>query len=178
MAEKNRRGTYHYDTELLTKATIKALEDRGVTVEDIAEIVYALQEPYRDDLTMEWCIDNVNAVLRKRECIHGILTGIAIDVAVEKGLFPEPIQSIIAKDEGLFGVDEILPLSITNLYGSIGLTNFGYLDKEKIGIIRELDRSKADEVNTFLDDIVAAIAAAAASRIAHYIPGDSGEKPE
>ena len=58
------------------------------------------------------------------------------------------------------------------LYGSIGLTNFGYLDKEKIGIIRKLDRSKQDTVNTFIDDIVAAIAVAAASRIAHYVPDE------
>ena len=39
----------------------------------------------------------------------------------------------------------------------------------------KLDRSKQDTVNTFIDDIVAAIAAAAASRIAHYIP-DEPEK--
>ena len=62
-----------------------------------------------------------------------------------------------------------MPLGIVNLYGSIGLTNFGYLDKEKIGIIKELDDRKktSDEVTTFADDLVAAIAAAAASRVAH-----------
>lgn len=168
----NKKGTYHYNTEALYDATVEALKRRGVALKDIAGIVYTLQKSYRDDLTMEMCMENVDMVLKKRECIHGILTGISIDEAVEKGLFPEPIQSIIANDEGLYGVDEILPLSITNLYGSIGLTNFGYLDKEKIGIIRQLDRSKEKVVNTFLDDIVAAIAAAAASRIAHYIPGD------
>ena len=54
-----------------------------------------------------------------------------------------------------------------NVYGSIGLTNFGFLDKEKIGIIKELDCEKGERVNTFLDDLVAAIAAAAVSRIAH-----------
>ena len=84
-------------------------------------------------------------------------------------MLDEPLQSIVEKDEGLYGIDEILPLGITNLYGSIGLTNFGYLDKEKIGIIKELDERKKTgrEVTTFADDIVAAIAAAAASRVAH-----------
>lgn len=173
--EMNRKNTYHYNMEDLYEQTLATLSRRGVEIRDIAEVVYELQSPYRDDITMEACEENVRMVLRKRECIHAVLTGIAIDEAVEQKLFPEPIQSIIAADEGLYGVDEILPLSITNLYGSIGLTNFGYLDKEKLGIIKKLDRSKSDTVNTFIDDIVAAIAAAAASRIAHYVP-DEPEK--
>ena len=67
----------------------------------------------------------------------------------------------------MYGIDEIIPLSIVNVYGTIGLTNYGYLDKEKIGILKDLDNGKNHKCNTFLDDIVAAIAAAAASRIAH-----------
>ena len=57
------------------------------------------------------------------------------------------------------------------MYGTIGLTNFGYLDKEKPGILANIDNKSfgdnKDKCNTFLDDIVAALAAAAASRIAH-----------
>jgi phosphatidylglycerophosphatase A len=53
------------------------------------------------------------------------------------------------------------------VYGSIGLTNFGFLDKEKFGIIKKLDEHEGEEVHTFMDDIVCALAAAAASRIAH-----------
>lgn len=90
-----------------------------------------------------------------------------MDEIAEKKLLPEPLQSIVERDEGLYGIDEIIPLSIVNVYGTIGLTNFGYLDKEKIGIIKELDEMKGEAVNTFLDDLVAALAAAAASRIAH-----------
>ena len=85
----------------------------------------------------------------------------------DKGLLPEPLQSIVAADEGLFGIDEIIPLSIVNVYGTIGLTNYGFLDKEKIGIIKKLDEEKDVQCNTFLDDLVAALAAATASRIAH-----------
>nr|HPK29171.1 phosphatidylglycerophosphatase A [Bacilli bacterium] len=80
----------------------------------------------------------------------------------------EPLQTIIASDYGLYGIDEILALSIVNVYGSIGSTNFGYVDKVKPGIIGELDKkTNGKVVNTFLDDIVGAIAAAAASSIAH-----------
>lgn len=158
-----------YNMDELNKMTIEMLERRGVTVEDIGRLVMDLQKRYYDDLTLETCIENVEAVLRKREIIHAILTGIALDELAEKRLLPEPLQSIVASDEPLYGIDEIIPLSIVNVYGTIGLTNYGYLDKEKIGIIKELDRAKDEEVNTFLDDLVAAIAAAAASRIAHSV---------
>lgn len=147
--------------------TVEMLERRGVTIRDIGEIVMFLQAEYYSDLTLETCMDNIKAVLKKREIIHAILTGIALDELAEKKLLPEPLQTIIETDEPLYGIDEIIPLSIVNVYGSIGFTNFGYLDKEKIGIIKVLDEAKGEEVNTFLDDLVAAIAAAAASRIAH-----------
>ncbi|MDR7870969.1 MAG: phosphatidylglycerophosphatase A [Tissierellaceae bacterium] len=156
-----------YSTEELAQASIELMEKRGVKLEDIGELVMLLQAKYYDDLTLEYCIQNIKAVLRKREIAHAILTGIALDELAEKKLLPEPLQSIVASDESLYGIDEIIPLSIVNIYGTIGLTNFGYLDKEKLGIIKELDTKKGVECNTFLDDIVAAIAAATASRIAH-----------
>lgn len=140
---------------------------RGVKLEDIAVLVMHLQKKYNDDLTMEECIESVDAVLNKREVAHAIITGVALDELAEKRLLPEPLQQIVESDEPLYGIDEILPLSISNLYGTIGLTNYGYLDKEKIGIIKELDEMKGTRVHTFMDDLAAAIAAAAASRIAH-----------
>ena len=158
---------YKYSMEELTKETILELRERQVELKDIAEIVYELQEGYYEDLTLEMCLDSVEAVLQKREVVHAVLTGIEIDLAAERGLLQEPLLSIIKSDEGLYGIDEILPLSTVNLYGSIGLTNFGYLDKKKSGIIDKLDKAKNGTVNTFLDDIVAAIAAAAAARLAH-----------
>lgn len=163
------RGNYmgRYDMKELNRKTIEMLERRGVTVKDIGELVLELQKDYYPDLTLEICIKNIEAVLTKREIIHAILTGIALDELAEKKLLPEPLQSIVESDEGLYGIDEIIPLSIVNVYGTIGLTNYGYLDKEKKGIIRKLDTEKGEVVNTFLDDLVAAIAAAAASRIAH-----------
>ena len=156
----------------LYKKSIEVLNERGVTLKDIAELVKSLQQPYNPEISLEICLENVEAVLKKREVAHAILTGVAIDELAEKNELPEPIQSIIDRDEGLYGIDEIIPLSIVNLYGTIGLTSYGFLDKEKIGIIKELDTKKDGKVNTFLDDLVAGIAAAAASRYAH---GDGTE---
>lgn len=156
-----------FPIEELTKITKEALKERGVTIEDIAKIVHELQLPYLPGLSMEFCLYNVKKVLNKREVVYAVLTGIELDRLTEEGKLAEPIASVIRDDDGLYGIDEIVPLSIVNLYGSIGLTNFGYLDKVKLGIISNLDLEKGGVVNTFLDDLVAAIAAAAASRIAH-----------
>ena len=155
--------------EELNKEAIETMRRRGVELEDIAELVMILQAKYYEGLTKEICLENIEAVLKKREIIHAILTGIALDEIAEKKGLPKPLQTIVEEDEGLYGIDEIIPLSIVNVYGSIGFTNYGYLDKEKVGILKELDKAKDGSVNTFLDDLVAAIAAAAASRIAHSI---------
>jgi phosphatidylglycerophosphatase A len=143
------------------------LQERGVTPPQIAEVVREIQLKYYPELTLEECLAGVEAVLQKREVQHAILTGVALDVLAEQKKLPEPLQSIVADDDFLFGVDEIVALSITNVYGSIGLTNFGYLDKTKPLIIGTLNAHKHGQCHTFLDDLVAAIAAAAASKIAH-----------
>jgi len=143
------------------------LVKRGVKIEDIADLVYFLQEKYHPNLSMDDCIENVDRVLTKREVQNAILTGIQFDILSEKGQLEEPLQSIIATDESLYGVDEILAFSIVNIYGSIGFTNYGYIDKMKPGILQALNDKSSGQCHTFLDDIVGAIAAAASSRLAH-----------
>jgi phosphatidylglycerophosphatase A len=147
----------------------KWLLDRGVKTTEIAELVYFLQKDYHIDLKIEDCLHNVERVISKREVQNAILTGIQMDILAEKGMLEEPLQSIIASDEGLYGVDEILAFSIVNVYGSIGFTNYGYIDKLKPGILKYLNDKSTGKCHTFLDDIVGAIAAAASSRLAHRI---------
>lgn len=149
---------------------IRALElltQRGVTLEDIAELVHALQKDYHESLTIEECKHNIERVLDKREVQNAIITGIQLDILCEEKKMLEPLQHIVEIDEGLYGIDEILALSIVNVYGSIGFTNFGYIDKLKPGIIGKLNKKGTGRVHTFLDDIVGALAAAASSRLAH-----------
>lgn len=154
-------------SKVVEKATKEALIRRGVRIEDIAEIVYEMQIPYNQDLTMAFCIESVESVLKKRELQHAILVGIELDELGEQRKLSEPLQQIVESDEGLFGVDETIALGAVFTYGSIAVTTFGHLDKNKIGIINKLDTKKGSGVNTFLDDLVASVAAAAASRIAH-----------
>ena len=149
---------------------IELLESRGVTIDDIAECARFLQADYHVDLKKEELLESVMSVLSKREVQHAIMTGIELDIAAEKKqMNSKDLQAILTRDEGLYGVDEVLAYGICNLYGSIALTNFGFIDKKKYGIIAKLNEEGKDTgvVNTFIDDIVGAIAASAASRFAH-----------
>ena len=155
--------------DMTEKTARQWLQERGVTVQDIGELVLYLQHNYHENLQLEDCIRNVERVLSKREVQNAILTGIQLDMLSEKGMLEEPLQTIIRTDEGLYGVDEILAFSIVNVYGSIGFTNYGYIDKKKPGILEKLNDKSSGKCHTFLDDIVGAIAAAASSRLAHRV---------
>lgn len=149
--------------------TLQLLTERGVTIPAIAEIVYEMQSPYNPNLTMADCMESVEKVLQKREVQHAILVGIELDKLAEQGMLSEPLQTIVETDEGLFGVDETLALGAVLGYGSIAVTTFGHLDKNKVGIIKQLDTKRGKGVHTFLDDLVASIAASASGRLAHNL---------
>lgn len=153
---------------IVEKATRDLLKERGVELIDIADIVHKMQVQYTATLTIEDCLESVDRVLEKREIQHAILVGIELDKLAEQGKLSEPLLSIVKMDEGLFGVDETIAIGSVFGYGSIAVTTFGYLDKVKTGIIKELDE-KENQVNTFLDDLICSIAANASSRLAHRI---------
>ena len=156
-----------HSEEVIRNAAIALLEKRGVATKDIAELVYFLQKDFFPELTVADCEESVKRVLEKREVQNTILTGIQLDCIVEAGGIDEPLHDVIKVDDSLYGVDEVLALSILNIYGSIGFTNYGYIDRVKPGILERLNDKSSGEVHTFLDDIVGALAAAAASRLAH-----------
>jgi phosphatidylglycerophosphatase A len=149
---------------------IEMLKDRGVSIQDIVDCVHYLQKDYNTNLDNGILTNSVLKVLEKREVQYALMTAIELDMNAEKSRFlDKDLEEIVKTDLGLFGTDEVLAYGICNLYGSIALTNFGFLDKQKFGVVARLnDEGKKEGVcHTFLDDMVAAIAAAAASRFAH-----------
>lgn len=164
--------TYSLNSRKVAETTADWLRHRGVDKREIGELVLFLQKDYFPGLTLEECLESVDRVLSKREVQNAILTGIQLDVLAEEGKLLPALQEMIFNDEGLYGCDEILSLSIVNVYGSIGYTNFGYIDKMKPGILKRLNEKNGKDVHTFLDDIVGAIAAAASSRIAHRMQAE------
>ncbi len=167
---------YNLDSEKVAAATMDWLEQRGVGIRDIAELTHFLQKDYFPHLSMEECMENVERVLSKREVQNAVLTGIQLDILAEQDKLLPPLQEMVKNDEGLYGCDEVLALSIVNVYGSIGFTNFGYIDKLKPGILKLLNDKSGTRKHTFLDDIVGAIAAAASSRIAHRKQAETEEQ--
>jgi phosphatidylglycerophosphatase A len=146
---------------------VKLLEDRGAKINDMAEIVYDSQYKYSKNLTVEYCAEIILSILAKTEIQNAIMLGIEIDKLHEKGLMEDKyLNEMISTDAGIFGLDEIVGLNLTYCYGTIAITNFGYLDKVKPKIIGKLDNSKK-QTNVFLDDLVCGICAAACGKLAH-----------
>ena len=87
--------------ELLGDSAKKLLIERGVTLADIADLVYFLQKDYVEVLKMEDCLEHVEAVLEKREVQNAIVTGIQLDILAERGQLLQPLQEIVESDEGL-----------------------------------------------------------------------------
>ncbi len=154
----------------LKKEAIALLQSRGVSLDEIVDCVYFLQQEYHENLDKKVLMESVLSVLDKREVQFALMTAIELDVMTEKKRFENKnLEAVIARDEGLFGTDEVLAYGICNLYGSIALTNFGFIDKQKYGVVARLNEEGKQglKCHTFLDDMVGAIAAAAASRFAH-----------
>ena len=147
---------------------IELLAQRKVTLDDIVECVVFLEEGYGGEIPDQLLIlKHVTEILNKREVQNAVRTGIALDIMAEKRLLDDKIlEDLLLRDESLYGIDEVLAYGICNLYGSIALTNFGYIDRVKPGIIGRLN-DDPDACHTYLDDIIGAIAASAASKNAH-----------
>lgn len=167
MSDLNNRNFKYPDTAAYN-CVIDYFASKNVKIEDIAAITYDMQRQYVPDLKEEEAVAAVIDVLHKREVMNNAMVGIALDQLASEDKLPQPLQSIVENDAGVFGVDELLAEGgISGIYGKIATTNFGYLDREKHGILKQLDTVKGQGINTFLDDIIAAVAAAAGSKIAH-----------
>lgn len=145
---------------------VKRLQERGVDLHDLAQIAYDLQSEFIPSLTVNECYENLLEVMHKRELLNNAMVALELDRLAEEGALCQPLEDIVKNDAGVFGVDEALAIQIAEIYGTIGITNFGYLDRVKKGIIKHYDRDN-DHVNTFIDDILGAIIAALCGKLAH-----------
>lgn len=139
---------------------------KNITPHAIAEVIYGLQHRFLPDVTVAQFEAEVVNLMHKREFLNNAMVGLALDKLAEQNQLPEPLNAIIRNDVGVFGVDETISLGIAQLSGSIGITNYGYLDRLKPGIIGRLDNSD-EHVDTFIDDLVGALASAVAGKMAH-----------
>lgn len=142
------------------------LEKLGVTFESVAEIAYEMQKKHEPDITIKELMDEAENVMHKRDFLNAAMVALTLDKAANEKTLPSPLQEIVENDTGVFGVDETLAISVSQLFGTIGVSNYGFIDIAKIGVIKELDEDKS-RVTTFVDDIVGAWASAVSAKIAH-----------
>lgn len=162
----------HFSREEMYNLNELRLKERGVSIESIALIAYEQQKKYTPNTRMSDCVDSVKKILSYTDVFHLVQLSIEIDRLTEEKVFRYPIQDILLSDLGMFGVDEIFGLRISSLFGTIGQTNFGDIDVNKPGIVKELNELGKKNLNvchTFLDDVVGAIAAAASTRVAQIM---------
>lgn len=157
---------FKYPDRELYDWVLNELHKRNINNETIGEIAYNMQHQYLPHLTVEDFGAQLDEVLKKREVLNILATGFALDNLANEGLLPEPLQTVVKEDAGVYGVDETISLALSQLYGSIAVTNYGYEDKKKLGIAAQLDNSNG-QVNTFADDLALALASAVIGRCGH-----------
>jgi phosphatidylglycerophosphatase A len=147
----------------------KEFQKRHIEIADLAHEVYQGQVRYVDGLTIANAVEAVSKVLSKTEVQNALMVAINLDNLANEGKLDEPLQEAVFSDKSTFGIDEVIALSTSGLYGSIATTNYGHLDKMKPGIIGKLNdlQKETGFVTTFLDDMVGAIIASAEGKIAH-----------
>lgn len=168
----------YYSRDEMKRLNIEKLNERGVTVDEIAQIAFDQEAKYNPNVDYKECVDSVEKILSLRDVFHLLQLGAEIDRLAEEGKFNGPIQDIIQNDLGVFGIDEIFGLDIARLYGAIGQTNFGDIDVNKPGVVKRLnDEGKPGKpsCHTFLDDIVGAIAAAATTRVSQIVSEEAAK---
>ena len=159
-----------YPDQELYDWVINELNKKNINAATLGEAVYELQHKYFPDLTPEDFGKEFKNVLKKREVLNLLSTGLILDNLATEHKLPEPYQTIVENDLGQFGVDETLSIAISQLYGSLGVTNYGYGDKIKVGYSKYLDNEEDGVINTFADDLFTALASAMVGRFGHGRP--------
>ena len=156
---------FNYPDKEIYEFVQKELRKRGITAYSIGEIAYEMQHDYLPDYEISDFAEQFSEVLKKREVLNLLAFAFELDNLANKRMFSEPIQNIIENDAGFWQIDEILASSLAQLFGMLAITNYGYLDKNKVGIARRLDEE--DSITVFSDDIVSALASAVIGRCGH-----------
>lgn len=156
--------------ETLYQHVLDLFKERDVRLANLAKLVLDGQKFYVENITYDQCLHAIKKVLKKREIQNAIITGIELDKQVDKGTMIDPYLKVILQDDsGQYQVDELISTACNGVFGGISSSNRGYLDKEKPGIIGEVDQ-RTETCNVFLDDLLAGIVASAEAYLANKQP--------
>jgi len=144
---------------------------KGVSLKEIAEEAYEGQKRFNPQLKVDEFEEAIETILHKREVLNACMVGLNLDNLATQQLLSSPLQEVVQEDNHAFGIDEELAISICGLYGSVAITQYGYLDLKKTGLASKLDKNANGEVNTFIDDLVSALVACTEAKVMHHNAG-------
>ena len=142
--------------------------DQGITIKEMAREAKADQDEHHVKASLETYVKAIQNQLHKHDVMSCIMTGLAIDRLAEQHKLPEPLQAIVENDLPLYSPDELISISLTQMYSGIAVTNYGARDVHKHALAKRIDES-TEHVNCFLDDMVSAIIAGAEAAIANKL---------
>lgn len=155
-----------YPDQDLYLYVVQELDKRHINIQTVGRAAYQMQHQYYPNVTVEQFGRELESVLKKREVLNILATGLALDNLAQDNQLPAPLQQIVSNDMGEYGIDELLAIGLSQLYGTISTTNYGHADKEKIGLAAKLDNSRG-VINTFADDLFLALSSAVVGRFGH-----------
>lgn len=145
---------------------LNEFKKRDIELVAIAEIAKNVQSKWFPDITIEECLKALVKILHEREVMNIVMIALALDNMASAKALPDPLQDIVENDMWTMGTDELLAIGLAQLRGSIAVTNYGHVDVEKHGIIKDVDEDST-RVTTFLDDIIGALASSVMAHVAH-----------
>lgn len=164
-----------YPDKEMFNYVLNYFDELGIDLDEIAKQAVEHQKKYLPNLTPEDGHKRIYAILHKREVLNNLMTAIALDELANKEMLPEPLQSVINQDAGVYGVDEALAIATSQLFGTISTTNYGSLDVNKSKVAKHLDdlQKSGEKITVFLDDQISALQAAVESSLAHKHEGST-----
>ena len=142
--------------------------DQGITIKEMALEAKEDQDKHHVKASFETYIKAIQSQLHKHDVMSCIMTGLAIDRLAEQHKLPDPLQTIVENDLSLYSPDELISISLAQMYSGIAVTNYGARDVHKHALAKRIDES-TEHVNCFLDDIVSAIIAGAEAAVANKL---------
>ena len=147
----------------------KQFAAQGITIREMAKEAKSDQDKHPGvTASLETYIKAIEHQLHKHDVMSCIMTGLAIDRLAEQHKLPEPLQTIVENDLGLYSTDELLSIALTQMYSGIAVTNYGSRDVTKKKLAKRIDES-TEHINCFLDDIISAIIAGAEAAVANKL---------
>lgn len=158
-----------YPDKEMFNYVLNYFDELGIDLDEIAKQAVEHQKKYLPSLTLEDGHKRIYAILHKREVLNNLMTAIALDELANKGLLPEPLQSVVERDAGVYGVDEALAIANSIIAGSIAVTNYGFLDVKKSKVAKHLDdlQKSGKMITVFIDDQISALQAMVEGSLAH-----------